>query len=187
MKIRSDFVTNSSSVSYIISWNPDIADYIHTKTGHYEGNVKKNRIFEAVTRDLKENGEKICLFDSSLYIKKYGFLKKPECLYDESFDTPVDEVDFSSMDEKTLWAYIFGEYLVNGRLSAEFKGFGTVQIPRDSDKFQKKYCRIIACEACPRKGTSDCFNPEKAQGKVESKPRRPESPGQEETSNLCKG
>ncbi|MGE5672157.1 MAG: hypothetical protein ACM31E_11975, partial [Fibrobacterota bacterium] len=85
------------------------------------------------------------------------FMKKEECLYDSTLDTPVESTNFESMDEKKLWQYICGEYLVNARLATEFKGFGTVQVPRNVDKFKDKFCGIITCDKCPKKSTDSCF------------------------------
>ncbi|MFA6342867.1 MAG: hypothetical protein WCX75_08415 [Fibrobacteraceae bacterium] len=54
MKIRVAFVTNSSSVSYIVSWSPEIAEFIRLKSELYQGDVKKNRIYNLLTEDLNE-------------------------------------------------------------------------------------------------------------------------------------
>jgi hypothetical protein len=157
MKIRADFVTNSSSVSYIVSWSPDMAEFIHLKNNKYNGDIKKNRIYSALIADLSKNGEKIQVGENVVFAKKYGFIKKTECLYDSSFDKPIENVDFSTMEDDKLWAYIWGEYLVNARLATEFKGFGTVQVPRDIEAFKLKFCDKIACSDCNRKGTEKCF------------------------------
>jgi hypothetical protein len=157
MKIRADFVTNSSSVSYIVSWSPDMAEFIHLKNKNFNGDIKKNRIYSALIEDLSKNGEKIKVGENLIFAKKYGFIKKTECLYDVSFDKPIEDVDFATLEDDKLWAYIWGEYLVNARLASEFKGFGTVQVPRDIEAFKNKFCDKIACSDCPRKGTDKCF------------------------------
>ena len=66
-------------------------------------------------------------------------------------------MDFAALDEPTLWAYIRGECLVNGRLSTEFKGMGSVQVTRDKGATAAKYCAIKACGECERNGTPDCY------------------------------
>jgi hypothetical protein len=157
MKIRADFVTNSSSVSYIVSWSPDMAEFIHLKNKKFYGDIKKNRIYSALIEDLSKNGEKIKVGENLIFAKKYGFIKKTECLYDVSFDKPIEEVDFATLEDDKLWAYIWGEYLVNARLASEFKGFGTLQVPRNIEAFKNKFCDKIACSDCPRKGTDKCF------------------------------
>ena len=157
MKIRSDFVTNSSSVSYIVSWSPEMAEFTRLKSGLYEGDAKRNRIYEALAEDPEGSGDAITVGGNKVYVKKYGFMKKEECLYDGSFDAPIEEVDFAAMDTSALWAYIRGEYLVNARLAREMKGFGAVQVPRDVEAFKQKFCGKIICADCARKGTERCF------------------------------
>lgn len=155
MKIRADFVTNSSSVSYLVSWSPEMADFIRLKNGRYRGDAKKNRVHDALARDLETHGRRIDVDGTPVYYRKYGFQKKTDCLFDG--DSSAEPVDFASLDEERLWAYIRGEYLVNARLAAELKGFGAVQIPRDVPAFREKYCGTVVCEECPRRGTDSCF------------------------------
>jgi hypothetical protein len=157
MKIRADYVTNSSSVSYIVSWSPEMSEFIRLKNSNFNGNKKKLRIYQALTEDLKNTGEKVVIDKNSIFVKKYGFMKKTECIYDLSFDVPVESVDFEALDDNTLWAYIRGEYLVNAKLSSELKGFGSVQVPRDLEAFKQKYCDKITCNDCPKQFTDQCF------------------------------
>lgn len=139
MKIRADFVTNSSSVSYIVSFNPDMADWGTTvQAGDFKKGSKKRRIFELLSGDLQKAGEIMEKNGNTIYLRQYDFSKKPDSKFDGSFDKPIEEVDFDALSDDEVWAYIYGEYLVNARLAGELKGFGMLQVPRDKEILKRK-------------------------------------------------
>lgn len=125
MKIRADYVTNSSSVSYVLTMNEEIVD-IYQRNFKSMWDQKKARIFESLHRDIIENGTRVMLEGKELYSRKITF-RTDECMTDDSFEKPIEEVDFSKLSDEESWSYIFGEYIMNGRIN-EFHGFGSTQV-----------------------------------------------------------
>lgn len=125
MKIRADYVTNSSSVSYILTMNEEIVD-IYEKNFKSIWDQKKAQIFEMLHKEMIENGTRVMLEGKEIYSKKINF-STDECMTDDTFEKPIKQVDFSKLSDEELWSYIFGEYIMNGRIR-EFNGFGSTQV-----------------------------------------------------------
>ena len=71
---------------------------------------------------LSEKGTHVYIENEEVYTYKVRF-RTDETMTDFSIELPPEETDFSSIDKETLWAYIFGEYIMNGRLK-NIDGFG---------------------------------------------------------------
>jgi hypothetical protein len=70
---------------------------------------------------MLKNGTRVFLEGKEIISKRIKF-DTDETLTDDTLDTPIDK-----MSDDDLWAYIFGEYILNGKLCGIW-GFGVTQI-----------------------------------------------------------
>jgi hypothetical protein len=148
MKIRSDYVTNSSSVSYIVMLNLAMAEFVRKKSRNFCDQLRQERIYDLLVKDIKEQGRPMDVNGADLLVRTYNFEKKRDCQYDSTLNELGKEVDFSTLSDEAVWSYIYGEYFVKARLAAELKGFGAVQVPRYKELFARKAAALNPCEAC---------------------------------------
>ncbi|MBL4559891.1 MAG: hypothetical protein JKX79_02785 [Labilibaculum sp.] len=70
MQITYDFVSNSSSVSYIITMKKEIVELF---ARHYESNKEIQRITEFIKEDISDKGTRVYMDGEDLLFKKVEF------------------------------------------------------------------------------------------------------------------
>lgn len=121
MKIRSDFVTNSSSVSYILTMCEEMVN-VHMKFYSIEEtDPQKAKIINTVRNDLLKNGTCVFLEGKEIITKRIQF-DTSETLTNDALKAQVE-----NLSDDELWSYILGEYILNGKLCG-IRGFGVTQV-----------------------------------------------------------
>jgi len=102
-------------------------DMVKNYLWYLKGMFKRgeDRIAEFLRKFMLEKGTRVFIENEEIYTHKVHF-STDETMLDLSLELPPDQMDFSLMDEDDLWAYIFGEYILKGRLE-KISGFGITQ------------------------------------------------------------
>lgn len=129
MKLHTDFVTNSSSVSYIVTMDLDIVDLFIRNFQESENMKGTIRLAEALKAYLIENGTVNYLHNHEIYSCLMDFHDDDgSSITKEILEMNGDNTDPLKMNETELFAYIKGELLQNRKLSELLNGFGTTQV-----------------------------------------------------------
>jgi len=124
MKIRADFVTNSSSVSFVLTMSPEMVKVHASGWGDYKPNAAC--VVQKLKERMEKDGTRVMLEDHEIYSLKVTF-GTDEIMDDQAYGKPHDDIDLLAMTDEQVWAYVYGEYILGGRI-AGLRGFGSTQV-----------------------------------------------------------
>ena len=94
---------------------------------YFKGTFKQgeDNITNFLRKFMLKNGTRVFIENEEIYTHKVHFDTGDTSL-DSTLELPPDQMNFASMEKEDLWAYIYGEYILNGRLN-KIWGFGITQ------------------------------------------------------------
>jgi triacylglycerol esterase/lipase EstA (alpha/beta hydrolase family) len=102
---------------------------VDTYKRHFESSInsRNRKVLDTIYKDMLDNGTRVMLEGKEMYIKKVKFDDGGDSMFNDSYDKPIDQVDFENMSDEEVWTYINGEYILHGNIM-RFWGLGATQV-----------------------------------------------------------
>lgn len=126
MKIRGDFVTNSSSTSFILTAKEDIFD-VNIEHFTKTGKIGVVQLLNFLKNEMKNEGKQAKIGDNEFYFTQKKFLIGKSIKLDENIDPDeIASTDFSKLSDEELWNLI--NWIVVKGKGKDLYGIGATQI-----------------------------------------------------------
>ena len=126
MKIRGDFVTNSSSTSFILTAKEDIFD-VNIEHFTKTGKIGVVQLLNFLKNEMKKEGKQAKIGDNEFYFTQKKFLIGKSIKLDENIDPDeIASTDFSKLSDEELWNLI--NWIVVKGKGKDLYGIGATQI-----------------------------------------------------------
>lgn len=126
MKIRGDFVTNSSSTSFILTAKEDIFD-VNIEHFKKTGKTGVVQLLSFLKNQMKNDGKQAKIGENEFYFTQKKFLIGKSIVLDENIDPDeIGSTDFSNLSDDEMWNLI--NWIVVKGKGKDLYGVGATQI-----------------------------------------------------------